>query len=110
VKGITVTYVRGAIGLARQLFGRRAADDDLARLAGALDGATVIVSAKKKKNWLYLSVSDPRFARYETSVRRDANGNLFAYIHHVYVAAGQTGQGYGLRAFLQQVRGALRLH
>ena len=84
MKGITVIYERGAVGLARQLFGRRPADDDLARLAGALDGATVIVSAKKKKSWLYLSVRDLRFARYETSVRRDVDGGLFAYIHHTF--------------------------
>jgi hypothetical protein len=78
VKDITVIYERGAVGLARQLFGRRPSDGDLARLAGALDGATVIVSAKKKKGWLYLSISDPRFDRYETSVRRDTDGSLFA--------------------------------
>lgn len=109
MKDITVIYKRGAVGLARQLFGHRPADDDLARLAGAMDGATVIVSANRKKNWLYLFVSDPRFDRYETSVRRDADSRLFAYIHHVYVAAGHTGQGYGLRAFLRQVNGARRL-
>jgi hypothetical protein len=80
VKDITVIYKRGAVGLARQLFGRRPADEDLARLAGALDGATVIVSAKKKKNWLY-----------------------------VCAAPGQSGQGYGVRAFLRQVNGARRL-
>jgi hypothetical protein len=109
MENIRVIYKRGAITVARRLFGYRPADDDLARLAGALDGAEVIVSARKDKAWLYLAVNDPRFDRYETSVRRDGNGSLYAYIHHVYVAPGQTGRGHGLRAFLRQVRGARKL-
>jgi hypothetical protein len=91
---ITVKYKRGAITLARHLFGYRPADDDLARLAGALDGAEVIVSARKEKGWLYLAIIDSRFDRYETSVSRDGDGSLYAYIHHVYIAPGQTGQGH----------------
>ena len=109
VKVITVNYEPDAAAFAERLFGYRPADDELACLAGLLDGATVTVSVKRQKSWLYLSVNDPRFERYETSVRKDVDGGLFAYIHHTYVAAGQTGQGYGLRAFLQQVRSAQRL-
>jgi hypothetical protein len=110
VKGITVKYELGAAEFAEKLFGFRPADDDLASLAGALDGATVNVSVRVKKSWLYLAVDDPtRFEVYETSVRRDAADALFAYIHEVRVAAGQGGQGLGIRAFQRQVRGAKSL-
>lgn len=109
VKETEINYEEGAFEFTQQLFGRQPADDDLARLAGALDGATVNVSVKKKKGWLYLTVNDARFERYETSVRKDADGNLFAYIHHAYAAAGQSGQGHGVRAFLRQVNAARRL-
>jgi hypothetical protein len=109
VKETEINYEEGALELALQLFGRQPADDDLARLAGALDGATVNVSVKKQKGWLYLTVNDARFERYETSVRKDADGSLFAYIHHAYAAAGQSGQGHGVRAFLRQVNAARRL-
>ncbi|MGH9835907.1 MAG: hypothetical protein ACRD9Y_23040 [Blastocatellia bacterium] len=79
VKDITVIYKQGAVKLARQLFGDRPADGDLARLAGVLDGATVIVSARKKKNWLYLSVNDPRFDRYESEDQKfNTSGCLIA--------------------------------
>jgi hypothetical protein len=70
----------------------------------------VIVSAREKKGWLYLSVDDPsRFEVYDTSIRRDSNGNLFAYIHEVRTAAGQGGQGLGVEAFVRQVAGARAL-
>jgi hypothetical protein len=72
-----------------------------------LDGAVVNVSVRAQKGWLYLAVSDPaRFEVYETSVRRDAADKLFAYIHEVRVALGQSQQGLGLRAFIRQVAGA----
>lgn len=110
VKGITVKYELGAAEFAEKLFGFRPADAALASLAGALDGATVNVSVRVKKGWLYLAVDDPtRFEVYETSVRCDAQGVLFAYIHEVRVAAGQGGHGLGLRAFQRQVHGARNL-
>jgi hypothetical protein len=69
VKETEINYEEGAFEFTQRLFGRQPADDDLARLAGALDGATVNVSVKKKKGWLYLTVNDARFERYETSIR-----------------------------------------
>jgi hypothetical protein len=110
VQAVTINYKTGAVKLARQLLGRRPADEELARLAGALDGARVNVTAKKKKSWLYLAVDDPaRFEVYETSVRRDARGDLYAYIHEVRTAVGRRGQGLGLQAFRRQVAGARAL-
>jgi len=110
VQAITVNYKAGAVKFARQLLGRRPADEDMARLAGALDGAIVIVSVKKKKGWLYLVVDDPaRFEVSETSVRRDERGDLYAYIHEVRTAVGRRGQGLGLQAFRRQVAGARAL-
>jgi hypothetical protein len=109
VKEISVNYEAGARAFAQQLFGQRLADAELAHLAGALSGATVRVALRAKRGWLYLTVSDARFDRYETSIRKDEDGSLFAYIHHAYVAAGQRGQGHGARAFLRQVNAARRL-
>lgn len=110
VKRVKVNYAAGAYEFALQLFGRQPADEELAQLAGALDGATVEVSVRRQKGWLYLAVDDPaRFERYETSVRQDADGSLFAYLHHVDTVAGQSGRGHGVRAFLQQVKGARQL-
>ncbi|MEP7337128.1 MAG: hypothetical protein ABI977_05240 [Acidobacteriota bacterium] len=40
-----------AFELAGQLFGHQPTDNDLACLAGALDGATVSVSARKTDDW-----------------------------------------------------------
>jgi hypothetical protein len=109
VKEITVNYEEGVLEFAQQLFGRQPADDELARLAGALAGATVNVAVRPKKGWLYLTINDARFERYETSIRKDADGSLFAYIHHAYAAPGQSGKGYGVRAFLRQVNAARQL-
>ncbi|MGH9845218.1 MAG: hypothetical protein ACREEM_41405 [Blastocatellia bacterium] len=81
----------------------------MARLAGALAGATVNVAVNQKKGWLYLTINDARFERYETSIRKDADGSLLAYIHHAYAAPGQSGKGHGVRAFLRQVNAARRL-
>ncbi|MGH9844834.1 MAG: hypothetical protein ACREEM_39460, partial [Blastocatellia bacterium] len=107
---VTVKYERGAIKFVERMLATRPADDDLARLAGALDGAMVIVSVWKKKGWLYLSVDDPsRFEICDTSLRRDVAGNLFAYIHEVRTAMQQGGQGLGIRAFVRQVSGARSL-
>ena len=110
VQAITIKYELGAAEFAERIFGFRPANDALAYLAGALDGATVKVSVRVKKGWLFLALDDPaRFEVYETSVRHDAQGKLFAYIHKVRVAIGQGGQGLGLLAFLHQVIGARAL-
>ncbi len=110
VQNVIIKYEPGAAGFTERLFGFRPAEDDLACLAGALDGATVNVSVRVVKGWLYLAVADPtRFEVYETSVRRDAQGELFAYIHEARAAIGQGGQGLGIRAFSRQVRGARSL-
>ena len=106
---ININFEAGAREFARQLFGYQPAEAELARLAGALLGAAVKVAVRRQKGWLYLTVSDARFERYETSIRQDADGSLFAYIHHAYAATGQRGKGYGVRAFLRQVNAARRL-
>jgi len=107
---IQVHYEEGALEFAWQLFGQIFNDEDLAYLAGALDGATVNVNVSRQKNWLYLSVVDPsRFEVYETSIRYDAKGELYGYIHEVRTAIGQRGKGLGARAFLRQVNGAKAL-
>lgn len=107
---ITIHYDPGAAEFAAKLFGVQPADEDLVRLAGALEGATVNVSVRENKGWLYLTVTDPvRFEVYETSVRRDVEGSLFGYIHEVRVAVGQGGHGLGLRAFIRQLAGAKAL-
>ncbi|MGH9799417.1 MAG: hypothetical protein ACRD82_03555, partial [Blastocatellia bacterium] len=107
VNQIRVHCEPGAADFALKLFGKQPTDGEMAGLAGALDGATVAVSVRHSKGWLYLSVDDPaRFEAYETSIRQDLNGELYGYIHEVRVAAGQGGQGFGLRAFLRQVAAA----
>ena len=107
-KPFTIQYLPAAKTLATILFGRALADEEIAWLAGALDGAEVIVS--KRKSGLYLEVKDTdRFVAYETSIRKDANGSLWAYLHDVRTAAGLRGQGLGLQAFLRQVQMARAL-
>lgn len=110
MQAITINYETGAAEFAEKMFGSLPDNDALACLAGALDGAMVNVSVRVKKGWLYLAVNDPaRFEVYETSVRRDAQDTLFAYIHEVRVAVGRSGQGLGIQAFLRQVAGAKAL-
>jgi hypothetical protein len=109
VKDVTVNYEDGVLELMLRLFGQLPNDEELAGLAGALPGAEVNVAIRRQKGWLYLTLSDARFERYETSIRKDIDGSLFAYIHHAYAAAGQRGQGNGVRAFLCQVNAARRL-
>ena len=90
---INVNYQAGAAQFARQLIGRSFSDEELAHLAGALDGATVNVTVRQKKGWLYLAVDDPaRFDAYETSIRRDGNGELYGHIHEV--RAGSVDKGW----------------
>lgn len=62
----TINYKTVAVKLARQLLGRRPADEELARLARALDGATVNVTVKKKKAgsiWRWTILRALRFTR-----------------------------------------------
>lgn len=104
----TIHYLPAAPPLAVSLFGHALADEEIAWLAGALDGAEVIVSSRK--SGLYLEVKDaPRFAAYETSIRTDADGSLWDYLHDVRIAAGLGGQGLGLQAFLRQIQMARAL-
>jgi hypothetical protein len=100
-----IKYGEGAVELTQSLFGRAVTDDEIGFLAGALDGAEVIVSVRKVG--LFLDVKDAgRFETYETSIRRDADGSLWAYIHDVRTTAGLRGQGLGIRAFVRQVQAA----
>ena len=94
--------------MVQQLFGRDIADADLACLAGALEGATVEVS--KRKVGLFLEVKDAeRFASYQTSIRQEHDGSLWAFIHEVRTAVGRRGQGLGVAAFTQQMKAAQQL-
>ena len=110
MKDIQVICEEGAAELVKLLFGQKVRGEELAGLAGALDGAMVNVTVRRSKGWLYLAVNDPaRFEVYETSIRRDENGDLYGYIHEVRVAVGQGGRGLGARAFLRQVLAARKL-
>ncbi len=92
-----IHYREGAAEHVQTLFGRDLTDEEVGVLAGALDGAEVIVL--QRKVGLYLEVHDPaRFETYETSIRRDFDGSLWAYIHDVRTAAGLRGQGLGIHA------------
>jgi GNAT superfamily N-acetyltransferase len=105
---IAIHYQVGAQFLAQQLFGPFITDEEIGALAGALDGAAVQVSVRK--TWLFLDVSDPlRFASYQTSIRIDDSGALYAYIHDVHTKPSQQKQGWGARAFRRQVEAAQRL-
>lgn len=107
-KSFTINYTPAALALTQRLFGRALADDEIGWLAGALDGAEVVVS--KRKVGLFLEVKDTgRFETYETSIRTDADGSLWAYLHDVRTAASQRGQGLGIQAFARQVRAARAL-
>lgn len=103
-----IHYQKSAKEFARQLFGRDLADEEIGFLAGALDGAEAVVSVRKVG--LFLEVKDTgRFETYETSIRCDANGSLWAYIHDVRTAPGLGGKGLGIRAFMRQVQAAQAL-
>ncbi|HEX4947139.1 MAG TPA: hypothetical protein VFZ34_10760 [Blastocatellia bacterium] len=103
-----INYQPGARESVWQLFRRNVADEDLILLAGALAGATVEVS--QRKVGLFLEVRDAaRFESYQTSIRQDSDGSLWAFIHEVRVAAGKRGQGLGIAAFAQQAKAAQSL-
>ena len=103
-----INYCEGATELIQSLFGFALTEEEVGFLAGALDGAEVIVSVRKVG--LYLEVKDAgRFESYETSVRRDGDGGLWAYIHEVRTAPGLRGKGLGIRAFMRQVQAAQAL-
>ncbi|NOT63981.1 MAG: hypothetical protein HOP19_27520 [Acidobacteria bacterium] len=99
-------YEADARAYARQLFGDLPPDEMLARLAGALEGARVNVSVRRVG--LFLAVEHPWFECYETSIRRDAGGGLYAYLHDVR-KRGREPKNLAIRAFLRQVNAARAL-
>lgn len=106
MKNISVHYEAGAAELAQQLFGTLPPDEEIAGLAGAMDGAQVTVSVRRVG--LFLAVEHPWFECYETSVRRDPNGDLYAYIHDVR-KRGREPRDVVVNAFLRQVAAARKL-
>lgn len=105
---VIVTYQTGAQLLAQTLFGQSISDEEIGALAGALAGAAVQVSVRK--TWLFLEVIDPlRFDSYQTSIRVNDDGEVYAYIHDVHAKPSQQKRGWGVRAFQCQVRTAQRL-
>lgn len=106
MQSISVIYETGAQAYAQKLFGSPPPDETLARLAGALDGAQVCVSVRRVG--LFLAVTHPWFECYETSVRRDADGGLFAYLHDVRKRVREP-QRVIARAFSRQVAAAREL-
>lgn len=106
MEDLSVIYETGAQAYAQQLFGDPPPDETLARLAGALDGAQVTVSVRRVG--LFLAVTHPWFECYETSIRRDADGGLYAYLHDVRKRS-RDPKDVVIRAFLKQVRAAHEL-
>jgi hypothetical protein len=107
VPNITVKYAAGAADLARDLFGRAVADEELAAAAGALDGATLNVRVRKGRE-LFVEIVHPLIVRQERGFRRDANGELYIWNHH-FEKRHDAPPGVGLRSFKTQVEGARRL-
>jgi hypothetical protein len=83
VQNITGNYAAGAADLARDLFGRAVADEELAAAVGALDGAALNVSVRKSRE-------------------------LYIWNHH-FEKRHDAPPGVGLRSFKTQVEGARRL-
>lgn len=106
VTNISVNYEKGAAELAQQLFGALPPDEEIAGLAGALEGA--LVKAAVRRAGLYLAVEHPWFECYETSIRRDRNNDLYAHIHDVRKRAREP-RDVVVRAFFRQVVTARKL-
>lgn len=106
MKDISVHYEIGAAELAHRLFGALPPEEEMAALAGALDGGQVRISVRRVG--LFLAVEHQWFECYETSIRMDEDGKLFAYIHDVR-KRGQEPRDITVKAFLRQVKAARRL-
>ena len=103
---IVVNFESGAATLAQRLFGALPPDETLAGLAGALDGATV--NASVRRIGLFLAVEHSWFECYETSIRKDQGGELYAYLHDVR-KRGREPRNLTARAFLRQLAAARKL-
>jgi hypothetical protein len=104
---ITLKHDAGAFDLARELFGREVADEELAAAVGALDGATLNVSVRKGSE-LFVEIAHPLIVRQERGFRRDSNGDLYIWNHH-FEKRHDAPPGVGLRSFKRQVEGARQL-
>jgi hypothetical protein len=104
---ITVKYAAGAADLARDLFGRAVADEELAASVGAIDGATLTVRVRKGGE-LFVEIAHPLIVRQERGFRRDANGELYIWNYH-FEKRHDAPPGVGLLSFRTQVKGARRL-
>lgn len=71
-----------------------------------MDGARVTVSVRRVG--LFLALEHPLFECYETSIRRDRDGGLFAYIHDVR-KRGREPRGLLAKAFSKQILAARKL-
>ena len=106
MENISINYEAGAVELIAQLFAPPPSEAEIAQLAGALDGARVDVSVRRVG--LFLAVAHPWFECYETSIRRDRNGDLYAYIHDVRKHTREPRE-IAIKAFLRQVTAARKL-
>ncbi len=99
-QNVTVKYGQGAEAFARELLGKRVADAELAALAGALDGATVEVSAHT--DGLFFNVKHPDILFQQRRLSKDELDRL--YVRNLYFEKQQWGQPLtGLRALLRQI-------
>lgn len=108
MKDISVKYEKDAEQLARQLFGRSVADDELAAAVGALDGAALEVSVRMNGQELHVAITHPLIAEQRRGFRRDATGNLYIWNHRFDKRVGAP-PGVGLASFKRQIEGARQL-
>ena len=97
---IQVHYKPGARKTAVALLGQLVPDEQLAALAGALDGATVHLSAHGDS--LFFDVQHPDVVFQQRRLARDELGRL--YVRNLYLEKQPWGQPLlGLRALLRQI-------
>ena len=97
---IKVKYDKGARRVIAALFGWQLPDEQLAYLAGALDGATVHLSPHGDS--LFFDVHHPDVLFQQRRLRKDELGRL--YVRNLYFEKQPWGQPLlGLRALLRQV-------
>lgn len=100
VRMIQVQYNRGAKKIAVALLGQLVPDEQMAALAGALDGATVQIAAHDAS--LFFDVQHPDVVFQQRRLARDESGRL--YVRNLYLEKQPWGQPLlGLRVLLRQI-------
>lgn len=106
-----IHYQAGAKELMLQLFGRELTDEELAKAAGALDGATLDVRPKKYQGGmeLFANIQDERWIEaQQRGFRCDANGSLYIW-NHRFKKKKSAAKGLGLQSVITQIVAARRL-